>query len=85
MASGSSEMFVPIYQSIRRQIMRNCNLTFHSDLTTFFVTKDIQLMNNCRSAYSVRNVCVRVLIQVDVHRRCCVEPEVCVNDRKGRH
>jgi len=83
MASGSSEMFVPIYQTVRRQIIRDCNLTFHSDLTSFFVTKEIQLMNNYRSAYSVRNACV--LLQVDVHRQCCVEPEVCVNDTQGCH
>ena len=83
MASGSSEMFVPIYQTIRRQIIRDCKLTFHSDLTTFFVTKEIQLMNNCHSTYSVCNACV--LLQVDVHRQCCVEPEVCVNDIQGRH
>jgi hypothetical protein len=76
-------MFVPIYQTIWRQIIRDCNLTFHSDLTAFFVTKEIQLINNCHSAYSVHNACV--LLQVDVHRQCCVEPEVCVSDIQGRH
>ena len=40
-------------------------------------------MNNYRSAYSVRNACV--LLQVDVHRQCCVEPEVCVNDTQRCH
>jgi hypothetical protein len=81
MALGSSEMFVPIYQTIRRQIIRDCNLTFDSHLTKFLLTKEIQLINDCRSAYSICNVCV--LLQVDT--QCCVVPEVCVNDIQGHH